>query len=284
MENLSHSQWTGKTGGTPWMQRALITMYRWMPLHMLYGVMALVVPFYMLLYRRGYQSIYRYFRQRMGYGCWKAFLNVYRNHFVFGQVVLDRFAVYAGKKFHFVIDGEEQFSQLADGSEGFVMLSSHVGNYELAGYSLHSVKKKIHALVYDGESATVKEQRSKILSRQNIEVIPVRNDMAHLFAVNGALDEGHIVSMLSDRIFGSQKALTMDFLGSPAKFPQGPFSLARAKGVPMLAIFVMKVKAREYRVLVRRVADAKAFVGTLEQVVRQYPTQWFNYYNFWSTQ
>ena len=283
MENLSHNQWSGKTGGTPWMQRALIAMYRWMPLHMLYGVMALVVPFYMLFSRKSYKAMYRYFRQRMDCGPWKAFVQVYRNHYVFGQVVLDRFAAYAGKKFHFDIDGDEQYLRLANGGAGFIMLSSHVGNYELAGYSLHADKKKIHALVYDGESATIKEQRDKMLSRQNIEVIPVRNDMGHLFAVNGALDRGDIVSMLADRIFGSQKSNTFDFLGAPAKFPRGPFALAHAKGVPLLAIFVMKEKSRLYRVYIRQVADAKEFVGTLEQIIRQYPTQWFNYYNFWST-
>ena len=40
-EALQHNEWSGKTGGLPWMQRSLIAMFRVLPLWLLYGVMAM---------------------------------------------------------------------------------------------------------------------------------------------------------------------------------------------------------------------------------------------------
>ena len=104
---LQHNQWSGKTDGQPWMQRSLIAMFRVVPLWLPYGVMALVVPFYMIFNRKGYKAMYRFFRDRMNYDSWKSFGKVYANHFRFGQIILDRFGVYAGKKYTFVTDGQE---------------------------------------------------------------------------------------------------------------------------------------------------------------------------------
>ena len=100
-DTLQHNEWSGKTDGQPWMQRSLIAMFRVLPLWLLYGVMALVIPFYMIFNRKGYQAIYVFFRKRIGYGPLKSFGNVYLNHFRFGQVILDRFGAFAGKKYQF---------------------------------------------------------------------------------------------------------------------------------------------------------------------------------------
>ena len=97
-DTLQHNEWSGKTDGLPWMQRGLIPFFRVSPLWLPYGIMAMVVPFYMLFSRKGYQAMYQFFRKRFGFGAWKSFWKVNANHFRFGQVILDRFGVYAGKK------------------------------------------------------------------------------------------------------------------------------------------------------------------------------------------
>ena len=293
-DTLTHNEWTGKTGGLPWMQRSLIAMFRVLPLWLLYGVMALVVPFYMIFNRKGYQSIYRLFRDRFGYGRWRSFWLVYTNHFRFGQVILDRFGVYAGKKYHFMSEGQELMDELETHPEGFMMLSSHVGNYEMGGYSLQPKQKIINALVFAGETATVMENRQRLLASNNMRMILVKEDLSHLFALNAALDNGEIVSMPADRIFGSQKNVECQFFGAPAKFPLGAFATAVQKEVAVLAVFVMKEGLRTYHAFVRELSFdrqaakreqmrqlAQSFANCLEEIVRRYPTQWFNYYDFW---
>ena len=184
MQEPEHSEWSGRTDGTPFMQKALIVLFKVVPLEVIYVVMALVVPFYMLFNHKGYMAMYHFFSQRLGKKPLSAFWHVYRNHYAFGQVVLDRFATYAGRRFKLEIDGNEHFMRLCEGEKGFVMLSSHVGNYEQAGYMLRSDRKSFNALVYAGESATVMNERSKQFSDSNIHMIPVQADMSHLFLIN----------------------------------------------------------------------------------------------------
>ena len=293
-DTLQHNEWSGKTDGQPWMQRSLIAMFRVLPLWLLYGVMALVVPFYMLFNRKGYQAMYRFFRERMGYSPLKSFCKVYANHFRFGQIILDRFGVYAGKKYQFFTEGQELMDELETHPEGFLLLSSHVGNYEIAGYSLKPKSKKFNALVFAGETATVMENRERLLSQNNMNMIAVKEDLSHLFAINVALDNGEMVSMPADRIFGSQKSAECLFFGEKAHFPLGAFATAVQKEVPVLAVFVMKEGMKKYHAYVREIQCnkqankreqmsqlAQHFATQLEDIVRHYPAQWFNYYDFW---
>ena len=275
------------------MIRSLVVLMKVIDRRIIYCFMAIVVPFYMLFNHKGYLAIYRFFRQRFGYGRIKSFLKVYANHFRFGQVIIDRYAAYAGKRFRFELDGNEKFMELVNGRSGFVQLSSHAGNYEMVGYSLTSPSKKVNGLFYGGETKVMMDFRRRILSMHNVNLIEVDESMSHIFNMNAAIDRGEIVSMTGDRLFGSSKSFKCMFLGKEAQFPMGPFALAVQKEVPMLAVFSMRYKGR-YRVYVRdirpdaslplraRMADmAQRFASELENVVRMYPTQWFNYYDFW---
>lgn len=301
-ENLEHSQWEGKTDGSPFLQRWLVHVLGWMDRRLVYIFMAVVVvPGYMLLSHRGYLAQYQFFRQRMGEPWWRAFCHVYVNHFKFGQVIIDRFAVYSGKKFDFVMDGYDHWKELEQQEEGFVQCSSHVGNYEIAGYMLKAERKKFQALVFMGESPTVMKNRGQVLTPNNIHMIPVMPDMSHVFLLNSALANGDIASIPADRIFGSQKSVICRFMGADAKFPVGAFSMALARNCPVLGVWVMKRNWHTYHIVIRDIGEAvrsteawasakksdrlqmlvDEYARQLELVVRQYPTQWFNYYEFW---
>lgn len=296
---MDHSQWEGKTEGTTWMHRTLIRSFRFLNLRFVYiGMAVLVVPFYMLFSHQGYISMYHFFRRRMGFSPLKAFGFVYLNHCRFGQIILDRFAVYAGQRFDFEIENYDLFETLSRKEGGFMILSCHVGNYEIAGYVFKANEKRYNALVFSGEADTVMENRNRLLSKNNIRMIPVREDMSHLFVMNNALSDGEILSIPGDRIFGSPRFVRCELLGASAKFPLGPYAMAVSHDVPVLSIFVMKETTHQYRVLIRPLqassadshlsrqersaALAQQFANEIDDVVRRYPTQWFNYYEFWN--
>ena len=293
-----HEDWKGNTSGTTWMHHVLIRLFKHIDLRWVYVFMAVfIIPFYLLFSHRGYLAIYHYFRRRHRYGVWKSFRYTYLNHYRFGQIILDRFAVYAGRQFDFDLEGNEEFLRLLHGDEGFVILSCHVGNYELAGYTFQSVGKPYNALVYSGEAAAVMENRARLLSANNIHMIPVSDDMSHVFAINNALSEGEIVSIPGDRVFGSPRTVESRLLGGHIELPYGPYAMAVQRGVPVIAIFVMKTSTYRYQVYIRRLnlngeqqplkrqekieMLARRFSEELETVLRKYPEQWFNYYDFW---
>lgn len=296
MSELKHDNWAGTTYGNGWMHRWLVKFLKVMDVRLLYiFAFVFVVPATMLVNAPARRAIYHYFRQRWHYGPLKAMWMTMCNHCAFAQVVIDRFAMYAGKRFEMDIDGFGYFDRLVHRPGSFVQLSSHIGNYEIAGYSLAAKDKRFNALVFGGEKESVMSNRNRMFTGNNIRMIPMSADMSHLFLIDAALANGEIISMPADRVFGSQKTYEIDFLGAPARFPQGPFQLAAMRNVPVLFVAVMKQSSNLYRIIVRQIpvpdeSNAKvrarnlacSYVTQLENVVRQYPSQWYNYFDFWA--
>ena len=296
MSELKHDKWVGTTYGNGWMHRWLIRFLRVIDVRMLYGfAYVFVVPPTMIVNSKARKVIYKYFRERLGYSPLKSFWKTFQNHCVFSQVVIDRFAMYAGKQFNIEIEGYDTFERLSKQPTGFVQLSSHIGNYEIAGYSLVAKDKRFNALVFAGEKESVMANRNKMFDGNNIRMIPMKADMSHLFVIDTALTNGEILSMPADRVFGSQKAFKIDFMGKPAKFPQGPFILAAMRETPVLFVAVMKKRSKTYQITVKQLdapsdvkgrkraeALAKQYARELESTVRENPTQWYNYFDFWA--
>ena len=292
---MAEQEWAGTTYGNAWMHKWLIRMLRHIDVRILYLFVAIFVIPVCLVLNPSRGIAYRYFRQRIGYGRLKSAWKTYVNHCLFGQVVVDKFAMYAGKQFDVEIENYNEFTTRASRKEeGFVQLSAHIGSYEIAGYTLAVEGKSFNALVFAGEKASVMQNRDKMFAGTNIKMIAIQQDMSHLFEIDKALTDGGIVSMPADRINGSQKCIEHVFLGAKAKFPLGPFSVATMRGLDVLAVNVMKDSLLGYKIYVTPLAYDKeasrqeqirqlssAYVAELEKRVRQYPTQWYNYFEFW---
>lgn len=293
-EKLKHPEWVGTTYGNGFMHRWLIRLLKLTDVRIVYAfARVFIIPPTLIFGSNGRRSMAKFFREWKGYRGLKLLWEVYLNHCEFAEVVIDRFAMYAGKRFDIRIDGYDNFLELVSHPSGFVQLSSHIGNYELAGYSLPVEKKIMNALVFSGEKETVMRNRNRMFVSNNIRMIPMTADMSHIFELNAALERGEILSMPADRVFGSQKAFTLNFLGKKAKFPQGPFLMAAMRDVPVLFVAVMKERGKRYRIIVKRIESvstgsiqskaknlAKGYVSLLERVIEEYPTQWYNYYDF----
>ena len=292
---MAEQEWAGTTYGNAWMHKWLIRMLRHIDVRILYLFVAIFVIPVCLVLNPSRGIAYRYFRHRIGYGRLKSAWKTYVNHCLFGQVVVDKFAMYAGKKFDVEVENYNEFLERASREEeGFVQLSAHIGSYEIAGYTLAVEGKSFNALVFAGEKASVMQNRNKMFADTNINMIAIQPDMSHLFEIDKALTDGGIVSMPADRINGSQKCIEHVFLGAKAKFPLGPFSVATMRGLDVLAVNVMKDSLLGYKIYVTPLAYDKeasrqeqirqlssAYVAELEKRVRQYPTQWYNYFEFW---
>lgn len=292
---MAQRQWAGTTYGNGWMHRYLIRFLRYIDVRFFYVFTAIFVVPVCLVTNRSRKTAYHYFRTVLGNGrCRSAWLT-YINHCMFSQAVIDKFAMYAGKRFEVEVVGFDTFHALADREEGFLQLSSHIGNYEIAGYTLVSDKKAINAIVYADEKASVMQNRNSMFAKTNIRMIAIRPDMSHLFEIDKALCNGDIVSFPTDRSMGEARCVECMFFGRKARFPQGPFSVAAMRGLDVLAVNVMKAGVKKYMIYVTPLQYDKgqprkeqirqlsqAYVEELEKRLRQYPTQWYNFFDFWN--
>jgi hypothetical protein len=101
-----------------------------------------------------------------------------------------------------------------------------------------------------------------------------------------ALRRGEVVGVQGDRALGTRGDVEVPFFGHPARFPLGPFRLSSAVKVPLLPAFCLLdsqyryvVKISEAFIAVRgeEEAAARTWVAALEDIVREYHTQWFHF-------
>ncbi len=296
---MANRQWQGKTGGGNFGQNFLFFTLRRIPVRMMYWVLYLTTPFYVLFTPKNRRHIYNYYHQRQGFGAWKSFWRVFVNYLVFGKVVMDKFAMMAGntKQFRIAsVENIEQFNTLLDQPQGFILASAHVGNFELVGHCLVQNQKRVNGIIFGGESAQMQRQREKSSAEWNIRLIPVTDAISHVFAVKNALDNGEIVTELCDRMFGSEKGFPATLLGAETQLPAGTFRLAVQLNVPIVTLFIMKEHGTTYRGYLSTLQHdsslpamaqaknlAQQFATQLETIMHRYPNQWFNYFDFWGS-
>ena len=222
-------EWSGQTGGTHWMQRALVGLIRRTDIRVAYAMMHLWLIWYIIVRRTERHGSYVFHRRR-GRSRLQAATDVYRSFYHFGQAIIDRFAVYAGQRFEVIVDNRELYYGRVHGKDGFILLFSHVGNSEMAGYFLATPDKPMHILIYGGESPVVMANRAKVMERNNIGLITVQpNDLTHIYRINEVLQLGDVLAIAADRHTGDATT-TCTFMGEPALFPNGPFRICQEEG------------------------------------------------------
>jgi lauroyl/myristoyl acyltransferase len=171
---------------------------------------------------------------------------------------------------------------------GIVSVTAHVGNWELAGRLLaHRSARRTHVVVAPEEVPTL--ERWVRRDGGGMRFVPRTHPRIGVELL-AALRRGEVVALQGDRALGTRGDLQIPFFGRPAPFPLGPFLLARAAAVPLVPAFCVLGPGYRYAVRiaapmeVRRGEEeeaARGWVALLEGVVREHPTQWFNFFDPW---
>ena len=288
--------WQGKSKGTPLGYRIFVAVLRKGGLSPAYWLLRFVALYYFIFSRATSRAILDFFRHRMGMGPWTAWKKLYRNYYLFGQSLIDRVAVMsgAGQSLTFDFDGEQHLREITAMQRGGLLLSAHIGNWEIAGHLLKRLGTPIHIVMYDGEHQQIKQYLDSVTGQRNVSIIVIRDSLSHIYEISEALRKNELVCMHADRFLEGNKTLEATFLGKPALFPMGPFVLASKFKVPVCFVFALKETklhyhffsspVHEYKDLSKETGMRMAledFIMETEAKVRQYPEQWYNYYNFW---
>lgn len=289
--------WQGKSKGNKLGYRIFIGVLRLGGVRPAYFLLAFVASYYCLFSYRSSQSIFQYFHRKLGYTRFRALISVYRNYYVFGQTLIDKIVVMAGipNRFTFHFDGEENLHQMVAGGRGGILLSAHLGNWEVAGHLFTRLQTRINIVMFDGEHQRIKDYLAGITGGRHVNVIVLKDDLSHIYAIHDALSKQELVCMHADRFMEGNKTADMRFLGETARFPIGPFLLASTFRVPVSLVFAFKETGRHYHLYATEPKvyqgakqggleqSMQDFVTVMEEKVKLYPLQWFNYYDFWST-
>lgn len=291
--------WKGKTRGGLTGYKIFVAVLKYSSLFAAYFLLYFVAFYFFLFNPKSFNFIFRFYRNRLGFGFFKSIVFIYRNYYSFGQVLLDKIAVMAGfdAKFAFTFEGEEHLLKMVEEKTGGLLISAHLGNFEMAGYMLERIKTNVNIIMYDAEHAKIKDYLSSITNR-NFNIIVLKEDNSHIYEINKAFREKQIVCIHGDRFVKGSKTMASDFLGDKAYFPTGPFYMAMKFNVPVSFVFAMKEKKKNYHFYaspplhyeqqgIQQKRDQtilkiiKGYICEMEKTIWKYPTQWFNYYDFW---
>ena len=281
---MAKANWSGKTGGGSFGQKALFKILRSVDVRFAYIVLYLVIPFSIAFRPKQFRAIYYMQRKRLHRNPIMAFVQTIRNFLLFGKVVLDKFAMFAGNTAQFKVNvsGQDLFSQMLNRECGFITAGAHVGNFEIAGCTLQQYSKKFNFISWGGESKEMISHRLEAFKKVNPDanLITIGDDISYLFNIKSAIDKGETIITSCDRLCGSPKHYDVDFLGEKAPFPLGhifKYRGLRYEGFVKELKYDPSIKsdAEQAKSLVRQ------YVEILEDSVVKHPLQWFNYYNFW---
>jgi len=289
--------WEGKSRGSVLGYRIFVWSIRHLGLNFAYFLLIFVSAYFVFVSRRAFRSMFYFFHIRLEQSRFKSIISIFRNYYVLGQGLIDKTAVLSGlkDKFNFILEGKEHLLEMHDGG---ILISGHIGNWEVGGKALDFLDKKINLVIFDAEEQAIKKYMSDILTDQNVHFIKIGEAFSHMYEIKQALVNKELVAFHGDRFIDGNQTIKIDFLGEPALFPLGPWHMVSYFNVPVSYVFAVKESRKQYRFYATPlkfipsvknpmerselvVNFIKVYVSEFERITRKYPLQWHNYFDFW---
>jgi lauroyl/myristoyl acyltransferase len=193
------------------------------------------------------------------------------------------------------VEGFEYFDQALAKGKGVVVLTAHIGNWEMGGQvigrngydfwvvALPHVNKYVNRF-FDGRRET-----------GGMKVIPFGKAARLCLQL---LKQNKLIGLVGDRDFSNERGIIVDFFGKPTYLPKGPAALAIATGAPIVAGFMIRNPDDTFTLKIQQPiepapgqkasneGDIRELIGRYKTVIadfiRKYPEQWFMFRQFWT--
>lgn len=189
------------------------------------------------------------------------------------------------------IEGRRYIDEALSLGRGLIVVSGHIGNWELGGATLAMLGYPVHAITLTHVYRRVNDFFDSQRISKGLRVIPL--DKAVRASLE-ALSRNEIVCILGDRDF-TQGGMALDFLSRPTMVPKGPAVFSLRNKTPIIVSFLLlqtRGKMRiifqppirfnstgEYEKDVRAVTEL--YLRQIEECIRAYPDQWAMFRRFW---
>lgn len=297
---MAERRWQGRSHGGRWGTALVgwVARLGLLPVHLF-----VLFPTLWFLWRdhQARRHALRFWRHlRPDLGRWGRLVACALHFWTFARVLTDRVvAVLAPQAIRQTHRGEQAMSAAMASRHGCLLLSAHVGGWELAGRWLTRYSGvRFHLAMLRAEDPRVEAELRRQIGDHPLHLIDLADPIAAGVAVINALRAGDTVCMLADRTLGdTSHSLRVPFLGRPARFPTGPFLAAVLTGAWIVPTFTVMRGLGDYVMTAwppfritpaGRSGRAQAldqaaarFAEALARTVRQHPRQWFNFYDFW---
>lgn len=188
-------------------------------------------------------------------------------------------------------EGAENLKRILEQHKGAILVSGHLGNWELLGVSLSYWGFKINPIVKFQSNGLV----DKIIqdNRRSLGMGLIDKN-GFLRPILAAFKRNEIVSFLMDQAT-HKNGVSVKFFGKEAPIPRGAAEFALKTGTPVFTARCLREKPGHYRVVIseelkliktgdhqRDVEENTAmFIRLIEDVIRVQPEQWLWMHKLW---
>lgn len=254
------------------------------------------VCFYFTLFAHRARRSSRQYLQRMGmrHGFWQ----VYRHVFTFAQCLVDRVFFLRGKFDPFVFEshGPDRERMLTSG-QGAIVLGAHLGSFEALRARSYERRIPLNVVGNFHNARMLNAVLDGLGPNSGTRFIDAGgNPVSVALKAKECVDAGELVAILADRA-GGQRSAAAGFLGAPALFPTGAFTLAAILKCPVYLAFGLYTEPNRYDMYAELFAEElvlprgrreeatarylQRFADRLEAYCRLAPYNWFNFFPFW---
>ena len=186
--------------------------------------------------------------------------------------------------------GREHIDEALRRGRGAILLSAHLGNYELGAAVAAALGYTVNIVVLHHQDPRVNAFFTTRRMNTGVQPIPVGMALRRGFA---CLKRNELLGMLADRDFFNN-GLRMEFLGRQMSVPKGPALFSVRTGALIVPTFVVREAGARYRFIFERPIElpssgdeardvaqvTQAGLTVLERYIRQYPSQWYLFRDF----
>ena len=191
--------------------------------------------------------------------------------------------------------GKEHIDQSLARGQGTIILTAHLGNWEMGGVFLTLLGYDLNVITAPDVAVRLQNYRTRLRQGQKIKVITLNDTLSSSLAVLKALKVNELVALLGDReLLG--KGIAVNFFGQRVYFPVGPALLAHLSEAPLIPTFVLMGKDSKYLCLAEPplplqrtgnrdedlAVNAQRIADVMEKFIRSYPDQWFTFYDYFA--
>ena len=187
--------------------------------------------------------------------------------------------------------GLEHLDEARAAARGVVIVTPHLGNWDLAGAGVAALGLPVTAVV-EQLDPRLDRLLARLRSATGLRILPLGGARAE---VRQALARNEIVALVSDRAIG-KAGIAVPFSGGVREVPTGPAKLARSAQAPVVLGYVALAAPgapKPYLAMLETIASAsdtaalttealtRRIASGLARAVERHPDQWFVFQPKW---
>jgi KDO2-lipid IV(A) lauroyltransferase len=192
------------------------------------------------------------------------------------------------------VEGMEYADAALSQNKGALSIVAHFGNWELLTIAIPMLVRPMYIVYRPLDSPVIDNMVEYVRTMHGNSLIPKGGSGKKVLEL---LKENQIIGILSDQNVAAYEGVFVDFFERPACTGVGLAVMAMRSGSPVVPVFMARQKSGKYKLIIKPFLKAvctddyeadlqvntQRFTKIVEDVVREYPDQWFWFHQRWKT-